>query len=67
MSPLREAQVKALEATRSAYGCGSATCVKCYPVQYACEFCGEDYPLPIANGESYACPSCEWETNGEET
>jgi len=65
MTPLAKKDVKELEAKRSAYGCGSQICVRCYPVQYACEYCSANYPLPIANGEVYSCPKCDWLANGE--
>jgi Zn-finger protein len=61
--PLTEIEVAKAEQGRSHYGCGSATCAACYPVQYACEGCGEDFASPIANGEVFTCEGCEWISN----
>lgn len=64
--PLSESRVKQLEENQSRYGCGNPKCVPCYPVQYACENCGEQYRKPIANGEIYTCEHCEYVANGED-
>ncbi len=56
--PLTFEEAEALEAKGSRYGCGSISCLSCYPVFYRCEYCGEDFPQPIANGEAFECPEC---------
>lgn len=61
--PLTEVEVAKLEQGRSHYGCGSDTCLACYPVQYACEGCGEAFGSPIANGEVFTCEGCDWISN----
>ena len=60
--PLTNEQVVKLQQTQSKFGCGRVDCVACYPITYACEFCGEAYEQPIANGEAYACVECGWDT-----
>lgn len=42
----------------STYGCGSSTCVECYPFSYACSACMYDFPIPIPNGEVETCERC---------
>lgn len=64
--PLTPEQVTELEATQSHYGCGADDCVACYPIQYGCEFCDTRWEQPIANGEVFKCPECEWVANGKE-
>jgi hypothetical protein len=64
--PLTKDQIKTLQTTQSHYGCGRDTCVACYPIQYACEMCAADFDEPIANGEEYTCPACEWVNNDSE-
>lgn len=56
-------QVREIEAKRSNYGCGSESCTRCYPLQYRCDWCGEDFPVPIRNSTPYTCEECEWEGN----
>lgn len=63
--PLSKEQQALLEASRSAYGCGLDTCKRCYPIQYACAFCGEQFPTPIANGETYECEECNYNNNSD--
>ena len=60
--PLTDAQVKALEKGRSQYGCGLDTCKRCYPIQYRCAFCNEDFTQPLANGEHYECEACGFDS-----
>lgn len=55
-----------LEAKMSHYGCGWDSCQACYPLQYACEFCAEQFPSPILNGERHECEDCEWVNNDTE-
>lgn len=61
--PLTVEQVKSLEQSKSSYGCGNLKCHACSPIQYSCEWCGEDFPEPIANSEVFTCPECEWVNN----
>lgn len=61
--PLTKTQVKELEKIQSNYGCGANDCLSCYPIQYRCEWCGEDFPEPIRNGESFICDACNWWNN----
>lgn len=63
--PLTPEQVTELELSRSRYGCGNNACLLCYPIQYACDMCAETFPNPIANGEHYTCPECDWDNNGD--
>ena len=56
--PLTKEQVQSLQATQSTYGCGAHDCVRCYPIQYSCEWCETVWESPIANGEEYTCPEC---------
>lgn len=65
--PLTTKQVAELEANQSRYGCGRTTCLACYPVQYACDYCAETFPNPIANGESYYCEACDFSSSELET
>lgn len=51
-------QVKEIEAGASRYGCGAWDCVACYPLQYRCDWCGEDYASPILNGQRGECEAC---------
>jgi hypothetical protein len=48
------------------FGCGNYDCVDCYPFQYRCSFCDEEFPEPLANGKNYVCEVCEWEHNKKE-
>jgi hypothetical protein len=64
--PLMPSQVTELEATRSRYGCGASSCLACYPIQYGCEYCGTDFDSPIANGELFTCPECDFTANSPE-
>ena len=59
--PLTFEEAEALEAQKSHYGCGAYTCLSCYPVIYGCEYCGEDFALPIANGEAFECAECGYD------
>lgn len=59
--PLTAQQVSDLESKQSHYGCGSDTCVSCYPIQYRCDYCNEDFTNPIANGEHYECEECGYD------
>lgn len=63
--PLTPEQVKDLEAKQSHYGCGADTCTDCYPIQYRCDYCNEDFPAPIANGEHYTCEECGYDNKEE--
>jgi hypothetical protein len=63
--PLTPEQVTYLEEKQSSYGCGAHDCTDCYPIQYGCEYCTEDFPAPIANGEVYTCLECDWVNNGD--
>jgi hypothetical protein len=58
--PLTQNEVTALQATQSTYGCGASDCKACYPIQYSCESCYEEFPAPIANGERFTCPACDY-------
>lgn len=49
-----------------AYGCGDYTCKNCYPYQYACAYCAEQFPKPIPNGEHYVCEHCNWATDEQD-
>lgn len=60
--PLTADQVKALESGKSHYGCGSDTCKSCYPIMYACAYCGTAFSEPMANGESYICQTCDYDS-----
>lgn len=64
--PLSYSQVKDLEEKKSHYGCGAVSCLDCYPIQYRCELCGEDFDSPIANGETFLCLDCDYLNNGEQ-
>jgi hypothetical protein len=66
MAPLTVREVENLERIRNNYGCGASGCVACYPIQYRCELCGEDFDSPIANGETFLCLNCDYLNNGEE-
>lgn len=44
-------------AVHSRYGCGADDCTACYPFRYRCEWCGEDFPEPVPNGDRE--PKCE--------
>ena len=59
--PLSPLQLKVLTESQSAYGCGLNTCKRCYPVQYACDYCNTELPEPIANGENYTCEECGYD------
>lgn len=59
--PLTPEQVKTLEANQSHFGCGRYSCIACYPIEYRCPDCGEDYPNPIANGERHECEACGYD------
>lgn len=65
--PLSPEQVTELQAKQSHCGCGAHTCTACYPIQYACNWCGADFENPIANGETYQCNICTWINNEPET
>ena len=56
--PLTKEQVIELKSRQSTYGCGASNCVRCYPIQYACDWCDTEWDNPIANGEDYTCPEC---------
>jgi hypothetical protein len=64
--PLSPTQTKVLQSYQSSYGCGASECVSCYPLQYACEWCNEMFAQPIALGEVFICPMCDW-TNNEDS
>lgn len=53
-------QVKDIESKASRYGCGVESCLACYPLQYACDYCLEAFETPIANGEAYECEQCAY-------
>ena len=61
--PLTKEQVIDLQSTQSTYGCGAEDCVACYPIQYSCELCDYAWDMPIANGEVFTCPNCEYVAN----
>jgi hypothetical protein len=62
--PLTQIEVQQLQATQSKFGCGASACKSCYPVQYACDCCSAKFDEPIANGERFVCPECDWDNNG---
>ena len=45
------------------YGCGSDACLSCYPFQYGCADCGATWEQPIANGQVFTCPECDYTNN----
>jgi hypothetical protein len=49
------------------YGCGSWNCLACYPYQYSCDDCSEQFPEPIANNTQYDCPNCGYESYPRES
>ena len=65
--PLTDEQVKTLLATQSSYGCGADACLACYPIQYSCAYCLEEFAQPIANGEYMECDNCGYDNNGEDS
>ena len=63
--PLTEKEVAELEAAQSKYGCGADGCKACYPIQYSCAWCLEEFEAPIANGEMFECEECGWVNNAD--
>jgi hypothetical protein len=61
--PLTTQEVTALRATQSLYGCGADNCTACYPIQYSCDLCDTEFDSPIANGEQFTCPVCDYDNN----
>lgn len=48
------------------FGCGYEYCVSCYPFQYRCEDCATEFATPLAVGDSFVCPECEWVNDRKE-
>lgn len=57
---LSEIQIAELQKNQSHYGCGVATCKRCYPIRYRCEDCQADIP-PVTNGYPYVCGECGYD------
>lgn len=55
-------QVKDIESKASRYGCGADSCLACYPLQYACDYCLERWITPITNGTAYRCEWCFYDS-----
>jgi len=58
------ATLKWIENRQSRYGCGSYQCVDCYPIQYGCDECGNDFDRPVFVTRwtrLQLCPDCHWE------
>ena len=56
--------LKWIENQRSYYGCGSDACVPCYPLQYGCDLCGNDFDRPVfvtRRERHHLCPECWFE------
>ena len=51
-------QIQDLENNSSRFGCGAEECKACYPLQYACDYCLEQFTTPIENGTPYECQDC---------
>lgn len=58
-------QVKMIEKQASPYMCGAWDCCACYPLEYVCDYCEEDLPSPILNGQRAYCDACGGHTNEE--
>lgn len=56
-------QVQEIEASASRYGCGAWDCVDCYPLEYSCDWCEEQFETPILNGQRVYCDCCGAMTN----
>jgi Zn-finger protein len=63
--PVTQEQAREIESKASHFGCGRHDCLDCYPLQYRCEDCGEEFWTPILNGERYECPECDWVNNAD--
>jgi Zn finger protein HypA/HybF involved in hydrogenase expression len=65
-------QVREIEASASRYGCGADICLDCYPLEYRCVYCEEEFEVPILNGQQVYCDTCDdytnadWEPNEEQ-
>jgi len=49
---------------QSRYGCGDRECVPCYPIQYRCDECGEDFARPVfvtKREHLHLCAECHFE------
>ena len=62
--PLSNYEIVFLELKKSHYGCGNYSCLDCYPIQYACEYCFDLLNPPVKNCERFVCENCDWENNG---
>ena len=59
--PLTKEQERLLIEGGSAYGCGSESCKRCYPIIYSCAYCSTEFEPRLANGEHYTCGECGYD------
>lgn len=61
---VNRATVEWITGKQSKFGCGAVDCFSCYPLQYGCDECGQDFSLPVLMTRPHRlhlCVDCYWE------